>query len=270
MNYFGLPITIAKRHARACHGYVSAIGHSAPNVSTGFLILAGGRRGSHLLIDLLTSHSDVHVDGEILHANAVPRLMFPGLYLKGLRARRKASTYGFKVSLWHFSYHRIDPLSFLSEFADRGGHIIYLHRRNFFRSAVSRQIAHQRGIHRDTVSNPLQGLRFAIDCTKVIEEVQKRTSQRQEECNTLSGIPHLSVNCENDLLDPENQQAACDRIFRFLGCDSTRVTSFTKRSPPVLTEVVSNYDELAAAVSQAGWSHLLADKDYEARTGQAA
>lgn len=250
-----------RQKSRVIQGYSSAIMSLTPDAKQRFVILSGGRRGSHLLIDLLNSHTDLHVDGAILNAETVPAMAWPRLYLHGRERRHRQETYGFKAAVNQLERQKIDPWSFLAEFTHAGGKIIHLNRSNVLRSVISREIAHTRGRHYDTAANPLQGQKFHIDCSDLLSRLEEKIYQRKTEAGLLRDLDHIAVNYENDLLLPERHQATCDRIFQYLHRPSQPVvTSQTKRSPPDLRDVISNYDEVACIVEQAKLSHLLNDE----------
>lgn len=247
-----------KQNLRVIHGYSSALISLTPNKKQRFVILSGGRRGSHLLIDLLNSHTDLFADGAILNAGTVPVLAWPQLYLLGRQRCRRQKIYGFKTSLNHLERQKIDPHSFLTEFLQTGGKIIHLYRSNVLRSVVSREIAHTRGRHHDTVANPLRGQKFQINCDDLVSKIEDKVAERKAEADTLRDLNHIAINYQNDLLSPNRHQATCDRIFQHLGCPSQTVSALlAKRSPPNLRDVISNYDEVALVVHRAGLSPLL-------------
>lgn len=250
-----------RQKCRVIQGYSNAIISLTPNTKQRFIILSGGRRGSHLLIDLLNSHTDLHVDGAILHTETVPVMAWPRLYLHGREHSHRQETYGFKAAINQLKRQRIDPQSFLEEFTQAGGKIIHLNRSNVLRSVVSREIAHIRGRHQDTVDNPLQGQTFHIDCSDLVSRLEDKVSQRESEAELLRNLDHIVINYENDLLLSERHQATCDRIFQYLDRASQPViASQTKRSPPDLRDVISNYNEVASIVQQAKLGHLLNDE----------
>ncbi|MEO2030931.1 MAG: hypothetical protein ABGZ35_02485 [Planctomycetaceae bacterium] len=271
MNPARLVSLNVRKRARAYLGYARAMLYLRAPTKPHFVLLSGGRRGSHLLIDLLNSHSEFHVDGELLHENAVFGMAAPRLYLRGFRMRHHQKIHGYKTSLDQLKNQSIEPQVFLEKVVGNGGRIICLYRRNELRAAISREIAHIRGRHRDTVENPLQGQTFHIDCRDVVSGIRRRTAVRQAETGVLRNLPHLLINYEDDLLWPDCHQQTCNRIFRYLGCDSqTVMTTHTRRSPADLSEVVSNFDEVVTAVEQAGLSEFLRDDEYETPVVRAA
>ncbi len=252
-------------------GYSMAMIHLLPRKKPHFVILCGGRSGSHLLVDLLNSHSELHVDGELLHPNAVPAMVAPRFYLRGHRLRHRWKIHGFKVSLTELQTQGLEPRAFFEDLTRSGGYVIHLHRSNAFRSAISSSIAHTRGRHRDTVVNPLQGQTFHLNCNAVVENVTQRVSAQETEFDVMRDLPHLSLNYEEDLLWANCHQLTCDRVFQHLDCGSQLVTtSHSKRSPADLSEVIGNYDDLVSALQAAGLSRFLSDGEYKSHAMSAA
>lgn len=265
-----LPLAV-KKQARAYLGCARGVVPLRPPEKPCFVILSGGRRGSHLLIDLLNSHSEFHVDGELLHQNAVPRMLAPKLYLRGCHLRHRRKVYGYKTSIGQLRMQSLDPGGFLAETVQRGGRIIYLDRTNLLRAVISREIAHIRGRHRETVENSLAGHSFHIDSRTVVSAIVQRLGVRQAETEILRDLPHCPISYEEDLLWSECHQGTCDRIFRYLDCASQSVkTTQARRSPADLSDVVSNFDEIAVAVRKAGLAEFLSDDEYRSRPSAAA
>ncbi|MCP4171716.1 MAG: hypothetical protein GY758_13190 [Fuerstiella sp.] len=263
--------SVVRKQVRAVRGYASGMICKRPRHHRFFVLLSGGRRGSNLLIDLLNSHTDLSVDGEILNPHAVPQMLAPRLYLRGCRMRSRCDCYGFKVSVRQLKLQRLEPAAFLRKVIRDGGCIVHLDRTNALRSAISREIAHARGRHVETTANPLQGQSFHIDSNQLVDSVCLRISGRRAETELLKNVPHLSLNYEHDLLWAESHQCTCDRVFRYLDCEIQSVsTTHAKRSPPDLSKVVSNYDEVVMAVRRAGLGQFLNDDEYRNSPASAA
>lgn len=255
----------AKKQCRVIWGYAGAIYNLKRRTRPWFVLLSGGRRGSHLLIDLLNSHSEFNVDGEVLQPNAVHRMLFPRLYLRGCRARHPHKIYGLKASLRQIESQGLYPRQILKETLKSGGRIVHLVRSNLFRVAVSQQIAHIRGVHFDTVPNPLEGRRYVLNPERLVSSIRQKEIRRREEHETLAELPHIRLDYEADLLLPQQHQSTCDRIFAEFGVSPEPVlTIHQKRSPSDLSEIVTNYEEVSRALEEAGFCHYLTSADARA------
>lgn len=224
-----------------------------------FLILSGGRRGSHLLIDLINSHPHVHCDSELLHPGRVRRrIPFLWSYLRGHKRGHGSVTYGFKLSLNQLRL-QTDPKQFLSRFHTSGGKIIYLQLTDLLRAAISSMIARQRGRYHDRSANPLDGMAFQIDADELLQRLRRRVQTNHDEAEILREISHLPICYESDLLPGERQQAATDRVFDLLEVKRISVqTDLHRTSPSQLSTINSNYDQLIEHIRQSDLSHLVA------------
>lgn len=248
----------AKQLSHELHAYgMDALSGFSRRVE--FVIFSGGRRGSHLLIDLINTHPRIHCDSEILHPGRVRQNIFLRSYLRGNRSLRRDATYGFKVSLNQLR-RQADPSRFLQQFQKSGGKIVYLRRVNHFRAAVSSLIARQRGQYHDRDDNPLSGDTFNIDVDELLRRLHNRCETDAEESRLLAGIPHLPVCYETDLLISEQHQVAADRIFDLLGQERVDVeTQLRRTSPPELSDVISNFEQIVSAVQRSEFSSLISN-----------
>ena len=100
-----------------------------------FLIFSQGRTGSTLLMDLLSSHPEIHCDGELLYY----RVPFPAQFVKLKSALTLKKHFGFKVKIYQLvEIQNIkDPREFIMEFYNRGWKIISLKRENLLRHVIS-------------------------------------------------------------------------------------------------------------------------------------
>lgn len=237
--------------------YASSLKPGGPD-RVHFVLFSGGRRGTHLLIDLINSHAQVQCDGELLHPGRVrPRMTSLERFLDGHRRRSNRPIYGFKTSL-HQLEEQTNPQAFLTRFCGSGGKVIYLQRTDHLRAAVSSIIAHRRKRYHDHRADPLAGQTFELDPMEVVHRVQRRISLNEAEANLLASIPHLHLEYERDLLQTKTHQQTCDRVFDLLCLDHRGVnTTMRKTSPPELATLIRNFDLVQAALKNHGLEHVL-------------
>ncbi|GAB5441164.1 MAG: hypothetical protein Fues2KO_15130 [Fuerstiella sp.] len=239
--------------------YASSLKPGGPD-RVHFVLFSGGRRGTHLLIDLINSHTQVQCDSELLHpGRARPRMNSLDRFLDGHRRRSNRPIYGFKTSL-HQLEEQTNPQAFLTRFCNSGGKVIYLQRTDHLRAAVSSIIAHRRKRYHDHSANPLAGQTFELDPMEVVRRVQRRISLNDAEANLLASIPHLHLEYERDLLHATIHQQTCNRVFELLGVDHCAVkTTMQKTSPPNLVTLIRNFDSVRAALKNHSLEHVLSE-----------
>jgi LPS sulfotransferase NodH len=79
------------------------------------------------------------------------------------------------------------------------------------------------------------------------------------------GVPHVRLVYEDDLLEPERQQSAVDRVCSFLDLPNARVESeLVKITPRRTRELVTNFDEITALLERTRLKAYLPDQDSDA------
>ncbi len=235
-----------------------------------FVIVTTGRTGSELLVSLLDSHPRIVCDSEVL---SIPRAHPRRLVLRrSTRARARGCAYGFKLVAEHARLQGPhDRSAFLRGFAERGFRIILLKRRDLLQQVVSSARGIETGHHhrqRDRAEfTPMRVDPVAVLCSLAWFE-DGITFIR----SALAGVPMLELTYEDDLLEPEQQQRAAERVCEFLGVSPAPVkTDLVKLAPRSLTDQLENFDEVAALLAQTRFASLLpslADAPAPSATGQ--
>lgn len=223
-----------------------------------YVIFAQGRTGSKLLCNLLQSHPEIFADYEIL---SYPKL-FPISYVKAKsRLASNRQVYGFKVKIYQLvNEQNLDPKYFLAELIEDGWKLIYLKRNNYFRHAISNQVAQQRKqfhIYENERVSKSKRL-IEIDCDVLLSSMKRRQKWQQEEASVLADFEYEEVVYEKDLLISENHQVTTNRLFKFLGLDPYPVSSSINRSTESsLTSFIVNPSEVYEAVLDSQYSYFL-------------
>lgn len=221
-------------------------------------MFAQGRTGSELLRSLLNAHPEVYCDGEILDH----RRLVPTAFIRGRAASRGEAVYGFKAKIYQLTQTQEmhDPGAFLHGLHARHWRIVYLYRRNILRQAISNIVAKKRrAFHRKAGDEPSFG-KLHVDCGRLLVSMENRRRFLAEEREALGDLPRMDVVYEDDLLPPERQQQAADRVFAFLGLASAPIhTDHLKVTPPRLQDFVENYGEMAAVIVGSRFAEYLAD-----------
>lgn len=231
---------------------------------TKFIVLTQSRCGSGLLATLLSNHPDILVDGEIFNSGENFKVSSVRRYLTA-RSRRsiadKKDVYGFKLKLHHLTKHQglsfDEAQAFISSLHTQGWKIIYLRRNNVFRRSLSSLAAQQRGIrHVHAKSDKLQKIYVNPDTLlNRIKESEKRVELDQQ---ALTGLPHLLIEYEQDLLDQTQHSQTCNKIFEYLDIPTVEVkTKLTRTSANDLSKIIENFDEVKSVMENTKYANLL-------------
>ncbi len=222
-----------------------------------FVILTTGRTGSELLVELLDSHPQIVCDSEILGNRRLLPNQFTGrrAALAGLRG---AQSYGFKLVRDHLIIQDLgDPALYLRTMIERGIAVILLERRDLLRQALSHVRATRDGYHyrrNDNVAfSPTR-----VDPVQVLATMYAVEDGVAFTRQVLTGSPHMYLTYEDDLADPGSHQLTADRVCEYLGVPAHPVHSdLVKITPRDPRELVDNFDEIAAVLSQTRYSGFL-------------
>ena len=151
---------------------------------------------------------------------------------------------------------------FLISLHKQGWKIIFLTRRNVLRHALSILLAKTGGI--GELHNYLQK-DAPIDLEKIYIDINnlhdlminiQETNARDEE--VLNRIPHFKIVYEDDLLRSELHQKTMDRIFEYLGLNSSPVkTDLVRLTSDNLSDFVANFEELKTFLHKSGYEKFL-------------
>ncbi len=210
-----------------------------------FVIYAQGRTGSHLLMNLLSSHSQVECAGEVLNRERWPgawsaaravALAAPWLYLPRLAANAHRVCWGCKVPI---ATSRVG----LQRLHRRGWRIIHLQRRSVFDRTTSWCVAHLSGRFQPVGQE--QAPRLHVPVALFREQVAFREAWDLRVGSVLQDVPHLPLFYEDHLLDDTRRQSTADLVCDHLGIAREPMRASTPRSWSAgYDDIIDNFDEL--------------------------
>lgn len=221
---------------------------SHPPPPSKFVIFAQGRTGSTLLTSTLDRHPAIHCEDEIL---IVPRA-FPQRFIE-LSARQKAAqAYGFhvKITQLHAWQGIHDVAAFLCEMQKNGWKIIYLWRENALRHVVSNVFAEaSKAYHMDGSQERPNTIELPLN--RLSKDIEFRMHLRDAEKSALRDLDFFAICYERDLMRPEDQLRTFASLQHVIGVTGTALQPKLKKMViKPLSELLSNYDEVAEWVSQ--------------------
>ena len=218
--------------------------------ATRFLILFPGRTGSSWLVDGLSRHPSISIQGEVLVGESEVGQQKIFKRLLGAAAGPRAS--GFKTKLKDVA----DPASLRRCVHENDVVVISMRRADLLRLALSRINA--RRLYEATGAwNIRAGAKPLGDGEVSVEELSQALSdcrsdvQRlQEFVDSLGGHPHV-IEYADIIASPESVLA---RVQEWLGVEvRPLLSSVVKNTNEDLTAAVSNFAQLREALSDGGW-----------------
>ncbi len=248
------------------------------------IILTTQRTGSTFLVECLDSHPEVRCLGEMLAGGHfwVPDLVYKSRYgTKAYRYLRSGAWYPTRMMTRFFDsgrllsldiglrpvmafkamYNHIRPpwtLNYLRQHTEI--RILHLRRHNLLKAYVSNLLI---AVKRDKPWQPHATVPVPPVSTQVSSEAAlryMRRSRAQYEAHEriFSKHPRLQLSYET-MIDGQSLQAdAAREVCAFLGiADRPMRSKLVKMNPERLREMVTNYDELASAISKTEFADLL-------------
>lgn len=210
-----------------------------------FILLTMARSGSHLLIDLLNSHPDIHCITEHEMFYQRDRIRWPYHFLTGVSKLNASPVFGAKMSMGQIERVTRDPYGFLEHCDSHQWKFISLIRNNVVTQTISSQIALKRSIYHDENVPQLKDIQVEIDIPKLLKQLEKKSSHKENIRRIFSSFPNLSLSYETDLENSDAHQNTADRVFTFLGLESVPIqTRFVKTNRWKLSEVILNYKQV--------------------------
>jgi hypothetical protein len=237
------------------------------------VILTTQRTGSTSLVASLGSHPDIECAGEILiGAPDAPRpqvrgrfkgvvrianIITSGAWLPGRRMERFYSGGSARVRAFKAMYNQLaNPFALRYLRDDRTIRVLHLRRQNLLKVHVSRLLMGRR--ERVQATAPVDAVRTHVSPSEAIAAM-RRARERYERFDALfGGHPRLQLTYESLFDGQELSAGTTAAICDFLAVARHPMRSkFTKLNPVSLREMVTNYDELAAAVSRTEFAEFL-------------
>lgn len=228
-----------------------------------FVIFGTGRTGSSLLATLISSHPQIHCDGEVFRLGAWRRTLqplvrmwqhYPMPYLTYRRLKTRVwlgkSVYGFKLHTKPNTAQLVDTPGFLRRAYATGWKVIYLQRTSLFDQVISEVVAYQTKRYFGHYQ-PEPSLELTISLEQFHDFARRVIKIRHDHQQLLTTIPHLLVTYEDDLAESRAWLATVTRICDYLELPApASVTSkVTKPWSRPYSALVLNYNELQAAFS---------------------
>lgn len=227
-----------------------------------FVLIGTQRSGTTLLTEYLASHPDVYMGRELfkmtgeglnVDADGYRDVEMPvEAYLDAYYARRSKGVLacGFKVMA-----DQLQQFPEITAYLRRHGVLcLYLKRINVVETALSRLLARQRNVYhidRETAFSPEK-----IDVQALLNEVYRIEETYEYLRQTAADLPAKTLFYEALV---KQKQPAMDDVSDFLGVKrttglSSRLQKINSKDWP---DVISNYDEVHAALSAAGYRRFI-------------
>ncbi len=228
-----------------------------------FIVYGQSRSGSTLLIDLIDSHPEITCEGELLESdwgylpsNRLCSLvkLYPYPFFNYRRRLAKTKVYGFKL----FCFHLRNKQKAIQRLSRTGWKIIYLKRNNLFEQTISNLIALETKHWHSKPGFVVPTYKVTIPLARLEHSLKTRERWCAFEEASLQGIDFLQIEYEGDLKGAHLHQQAADRVFSYLGLESTPVQSdFRKTDTRSYREILKNYDEILEYIRDTQYGHMV-------------
>ena len=165
------------------------------------------------------------------------------------------------VSIFKAMYNQVSnrpTLNFLTRNADI--HVLHLRRHNLLRMHVSQLLMPKKrnAIWEPHTTEPLPPVMTRVDPVAALEQMRKARARYQYFEDVFAAHSRLPIVYEDLIDDQRLRPSEGKRICDFFALDDYPMrSSFIKLNPDSLQAMVSNYDELASAISKTEFADLL-------------
>ena len=237
------------------------------------VILTTQRTGSTSLVVSLGSHPEIECAGEILigapdtprpqvrgpfkSVHRVANIVTSGAWLPGRRMERFYSGGSARVRAFKAMYNQLaNPFALRYLTGDRTIRVLHLRRQNLLKVHVSRLLMGKR--ERVQATAPVNAVRTHVGPHEALAAM-RRARERYERFDALfGGHPRLQLTYESLFDGQELSAGSTGAICDFLAVARHPMRSrLTKLNPESLRDMVTNYDELAAAVARSEFAEML-------------
>lgn len=237
------------------------------------VILTTQRTGSTSLVVSLGTHPDIECAGEILigapdaprpqvrgrfkNVARIANIVTSGAWLPGRRMERFYSGGSARVRVFKAMYNQLaNPFALRYLRDDRTIRVLHLRRQNLLKVHVSRLLMGKRD--RVQATTAVDAVRTHVDPHKAVGAI-RRARERYERFDALfGGHPRLQLDYESLFDGQELSAEVTASICEFLSVEPHPMRSnLTKLNPESLQDMVTNYDELAAAVARTEFADML-------------
>lgn len=220
-----------------------------------FIILSRSRTGSTLLLDLLKSHPNISMKGEIfqkLNGQTTDRIWHDAFS----RKLPFIKAVGFKL----FYYHPMDVSDktvwkFMR--SNRDIKIIHLTRKNILNTVISREIAKKTKTWE--ISKPLAQSKRApkvkLDPKTCLQQIKQTETWESDSRDKLKNHQILEITYRQLA---NNRTQTLRKVFDFLDVPIKRTsTSLVKQNVQPLKQKIQNYDEIKSVMVKNGYSSFI-------------
>lgn len=233
-------------------------GASPLHTKSKLCILATGRTGTELLVDLLDDHPDIRCESEILRRPTASAWRL----IRGREAIARLQgydAYGFKAVVNQF--HSIRPRGRVDLFLrrlDRAGYqLVHLKRRDLLRQAISHMRAEQMDEYHFR-SGSGERLVITADIPDLFWKMRWIEHHEKVLTGLLAEIPHRALCYEDDLEQPDDRDRTIRELQAALGVEPRGVaTGLRKIGGRTLADDVTNLDEIVDHLGRTRYSVYL-------------
>lgn len=218
-----------------------------------FVLFGTAFSGGHFLVDVLHRAVDARY-GPLSATWTVESLLeqrhfFPLQHIRRHGAACSDYLFGFRLSALDLmvTHGMGEPHRFMALLQDQGYQVIHLQRRDLMRHAIA-------------ILKSKNPTNLHIDPQRLISTLKQLDEQRIAEATIMAQVPHLTITYETDLLNPNVYNLTAQRLCHFLSLKQRQPVNFAmKLVHQSVSDLVSNYDEVCAALEHSDYAYVLSE-----------
>jgi len=237
------------------------------------IVLTTQRTGSTFLVECLRSHPEIECAGEILNGDPdEPRPSYRGPFKEVVKAFRYARSGAWladrwirdfyargnaKVRCFKAMYNQLSRPFAMRYFHENAVQVIHLRRQNLLKVHVSTLLMSKR--RNVQTRSPTDPVWIHVDPVQAVANMRAARALYERFDRAFDRHPRLQLAYEN-LFDGQFLEAQAARaVCTFLSVRQSPMQSkLMKLNPESLRDMVTNYDELADAISRTEFADMLA------------
>jgi hypothetical protein len=199
-----------------------------------FVILSDGRDGSHLLVEIMNLHPEIHCEAELFNPRHKKKFKDPVKYIEGFIPKDKH--FGFKLM-----NHQIPNKEFIDYLKNNFDYFILCERRDLLRKFISHKIARKTKDWRIFDENKKSKIKIKPSKEQILKYINEANEDYKKTREMFKG----KIVYFEDMIKDYNKY---NEVFEYLGLKKIDISpdkiKMKKQETRELKDILINYKEL--------------------------